>query len=259
MPSNPQQLALSGVPQPMQIPDQAPQAQTPAPQPPPQPQAPAVQIQQQPYDQAASEATAIAREQALRQTAEQQFPDQSPATILATLSGIAGNIAGAITHKGDVGAAGVEYGDKLRQETGQQQRQYMARVLEAEQKYKQEQKDLTDLRNKQLRADSLAPLISRLPDAQMKASLYGQLAAGDVDGAQAAFHQAQEMQRQREMDLLNRKLKLDQFDLATQKFDLRQQQAELDSKYKELRYADKLREYVRKSRRRSSVRSSRRT
>jgi hypothetical protein len=240
----PQTLPFSGVPQPMQIPNQAPQAPIPAPQPPQQAPAPAVQIQQQPYDQAASEATAIAREQALRQTAEQQFPEQNPASILSTLAGIAGNIAGAITHKGDVGNAGVEYGDKLRQESGQQQRQYMARVLEAEQKYKQEQKDLTDLQNKKLRADSLAPLISRLPDAQMKAALYGQLAAGDVDGAQAAYHQAQEMQRQREMDVFNRKLKLDQTELANAKFDLRQQQTELDAKLKEINYAQKVRNYA---------------
>jgi hypothetical protein len=242
MPQKPQTapLPLSGVPQQAQIPVQAPAAAIPAPQP---PAAPQVQLQQQPFDQEAAQNVAIAREQALRGQAQEQYPDQSSASILATLSGIAGNIAGTLTGKGDVGTQAVQYGGQLREEAGQKQRQFMTRVLEAEQKYKVEQKEMTDLRNKQLRADSMVSLINRLPDAELKTALFSQLAAGDVDGAQSALHQAQEMQRQRELDAFNRKLKIEQSEMATDRLDMAKRRAELDEKIKEINYAQKVYNY----------------
>jgi hypothetical protein len=231
-------LALSGVPQPQQIPVAAPAPVIPAPQPPPQ-----VQIQQ-PQDPEAVQTAAIAREHALRQDAEGQFSSNSPASILATLSGIAGNVAGALTGKGDVGTQGVQYGDQLRQDAAQKQRQYMARVLEAEQKYKLEQKELTEIRNKQLRADSMVPLINRLGDTQLKAALFSHLAAGDVDGAQAALHQAEQDKRQRELDVFNRSLKTEQSEMSRERLDMAKQRAELDEKIKEIRLAQSTRNFL---------------
>lgn len=237
MPQKPQTmpLALSGVPQPAQIPVAAPAPAAP-PSPPAQPQS--VQIQQQPFNPVQAQAEATARDQSLAAQAQQIYPDQTKASILATLSGIAGNIAGALTGKGDVGAQAVQYGGDLREQQAQKQRQFMARVVDAEQRYKQEQKDLTDLQNRQLRANSMVPLINRLPDAEVKAALFTQLAAGDVDGADAGLRHAMEMQRQRERDALDRKLKIERSDMAATRLEMAQQKQEIDNYLKSLRAED---------------------
>ncbi len=242
MPQKPQTapLPFSGVPQQGQIPVQAPAI--PPPQPPAQPAS--VQIQQPVYNPNEALAEGTARDQALAAQAQQLYPDQSSASILATLSGIAGNVAGALTGRGDVGASAVQYGDNLREQAGQKQRQFMARVTEEEQKYKQQQKELTDLQNRQLRANSMVPLINRVGDTAVKTSLYTQLAAGDVDGAQQALGQYQEMQRQRELDVFNREQKTLMNDMSVQRLDLAKQRAEMDEKLKEITYAQKVRNFA---------------
>lgn len=247
MPQKPQTapLPLSGVREQQQIPGAAPAPAAPAFQPPPVD--PRVQIQQQPFDQAAAQNVAIARDQALKQQAEGAYPENNPASLLSTLAGIAGNIAGAITHKGDVGSAAVQYGDQLRQDAATKQRQFMARVTEEEQRYKQQQKELTDLQNKQLRANSLVPVINGLKVApEARAAIFTQLAAGDVDGADSAIRHAEQMVRQREQDALNATLKNQASEISLLNAQIRSERWEKDKQLKDINYLQKLQDYTQK-------------
>lgn len=160
-------------------------------------------------DPAAVQAQAIARQQALQQQATTLYPESTPASILATLSGLAGNIAGALTGQGAVGNPAVEFGQQLMQRQRQEQDQFVALTNQEELRIRQEEKTLTDLQNRKLQAESLIPVIQRIPDTDLQVALLAQNATGDVEGVRAGLAQYEQLKRQKEMDQFSREYKAD--------------------------------------------------
>jgi hypothetical protein len=238
-------LPLTGVPDQLQPQPPAPQSAPAIPAPAPgMPVDGQIQVNLPQYDQAAAQQAAVQRDQSLQAQAQQIYPQDNTASLLATLAGVAGNIAGAMNNHGAAGETSLQYGDQLRERAVADQQKFVARTREEEAKYKTEQEQKFALQNKQLRANSLVPLVNSVSDPKMKAVLFTQLAAGDVDGAEANFRHFQEMKRQEVNDLLNRQIKLQSMENQQLRIGMAQQENEMKQKLQEITLAQKQQDFV---------------
>jgi hypothetical protein len=200
------------------------------------PAMPALPIQQQPFNQPQAEAQAVAREQALQAQAQQAIPGTDTATILAALAGIAGNVAGALSGRGAVGNPGVQLAGNLYDRNLQKQREFADNVKAEEQRIKMEQQQAAQLRDKQLIADSLVPLINRVPDPAEKAALF-RMAAADPSAAYGAVNQYWDRTNKLEKEALELDRKRERFAMDQDTADLRRERDRLANEFKELQVA----------------------
>jgi hypothetical protein len=218
-------LGFTGVPDSQQV-------AVPAPMPTPQ----ALPIQQQPFNQPQAEAQAVAREQALQSAAQQAIPATDTATILAALAGIAGNVAGALSGRGAVGNPGVQLAGNLYDRNLAKQREFADNVKAEEQRIKMEQQQAAQLRDKQLIADSLVPLINRVPDPAEKAALF-RMAAADPSAAYQAVNGYWDRTNKLEQQAMALDLKRERFAMDQDSADLRKERERLTNEYKQLQIA----------------------
>jgi hypothetical protein len=224
-------LGFTGVPDAGQI---AVPASMPAPQPPPP--GSALPMQQQPFSHPQAEAQAIAREQALQSQAQQAIPGTDTATILAALAGIAGNVAGALSGRGAVGNPGVQLAGNLYDRNRQKQREFADNVKAEEQRIKMEQQQAAQLRDKQLIADSLVPLINRVPDPAEKAALF-RMAAADPSAAYGAVNQYWDRTNKMEAQSEALQMKRERFAFEQESAAMRKERSVLDEELKRIKLA----------------------
>ena len=197
---------------------------------------PTLPMQQQPFNQAAAEGEAVVREQALQAAAQGAVPGTDSATILAALSGIAGNIAGAISGRGAIGNPGVQLAGNLYERNLSQQRQFADNVKAEEQRIRMEQQQAAELRDKQLIADSLVPLINRVQDPAEKAALF-RMAASDPRLAYAAVNQYWDRTNKLEKDAAYLDMKRERFAMDQETAELRKERSALNDELKKLQIA----------------------
>jgi hypothetical protein len=138
---------------------------------------------------------AAQRDVALQQAAAQYAPSQE--YNQGALSAIAalGNVAGAVSGQGAIGAPALQMAEQLRQEGRLQQESFFRRVRQEEETIKLERAARAQMENAALRADSIRPLIeSKVSDPLEKAMLYQALAAGKIDETQAFIQKYEENQ-----------------------------------------------------------------
>lgn len=200
--------------------------------------APQLNFLPQPQQQAPIAADAQARQMALESAAADAHPTLNAGSLIATLAGLAGNVAGAASGRGAVGNSGLNLAEQLRSQAMSQQQQFMERARSEEQRIRGELKIEEDRQGRELRAKSLAPVIMAKVHGPEADAMLAQIAAGDVDGAQAAYKAYVDDERQRKMaelsDELRRKADIrsqereDRIaDYAEKSYKLREQNAQL--------------------------------
>lgn len=134
------------------------------------------------------------RDAALQAASAQYAPNYNEnVAALSALSAL-GNIAGAVTGKGAVGAPALQMAEQLRQESRLQQESFFRRVRQEEEIIKQERAARLKAENDALYAESLRPLIGRVKDPKEQAMLFQSIAAGRLDETRAYLQKYDDIQ-----------------------------------------------------------------